>query len=131
MEKENKVVLESTQLVTDEQRKQLSLITGDIAQLETKLKEYEEIQKSYNSFRKKLFETMVEYGVTKYVSEGGIQFTVTAQGVDKTEILLQFDVDRFKIEKPEIYKEYLKQVEKITKGKASYLRITLPKEKEE
>lgn len=130
MEKENNIVLESTQIVSDEQRKELSLITGDIAKLEAKLKEYEVFQNSYNAFRKKLFETMTAYGVTKYVSEGGIQFTVTAQSADKTEILLQFDVEKFKVEKPDLYKQYLKQIEKITKGKASHLRITIPKTKE-
>lgn len=130
MEKENNIVLESTQIVSDEQRKELSLIIGDIAKLEAKLKEYEVYQNSYDAFRKKLFETMTAYGVTKYVSEGGIQFTITKQGVDKTEILLQFDENKFKEEYPKLYKKFLKQVEKHTKGKASYLRITLPKEGE-
>ena len=118
MEKENSVILESTQIVSDEQKKELSLIIGNIEQLENKLREYDEIQNSYDAFRKKLFEAMTAYEVTKYVSEGGIQFTVTAQGVDKTEILLQFDVEKFKVEKPDLYKQYLKQIEKNNKRKS-------------
>lgn len=130
MEKENNIVLESTQIVSDEQRKELLEITTTIELIESKLKSYAELEKEYENFRKKLFEAMTAYGVTKYVSEGGIQFTVTAQSADKTEILLQFDVEKFKVEKPDLYKQYLKQIEKITKGKASHLRITIPKTKE-
>lgn len=72
---------------------------------------------------------MTSYNVTKFVSEGGIQFTVTAQGEDKVKVTFKFDEKAFKEDHPELYKKYVTQKETVTKGRASHLRITLPKEK--
>lgn len=113
--------------LTVEQKKSLLDITTEIELLEDKLKAYAEIQKSYETFREKLFSAMTEYGVNKYVSVGGIQFTVVSASPDKTEIVLKFNEEKFKTEKPAMYKKYVEQTEKLTKGKTSYLRITMSK----
>ena len=68
--------------------------------------------------------------VSKYVSNSGIQFTLVAASPDKTEIVLKFNEEKFKHDKPAMYKKYVEQAEKVTKGKNSYLRITLPKGEE-
>ena len=73
---------------------------------------------------------MLEYGIKKYTSLSGIQFTTVASSEDKTEIVLKFNEEKFKTEEPEMYKRFVEQVEKITKGKSGYLRITLPKTEE-
>jgi flagellar capping protein FliD len=113
--------------LTDEQRQNLLDITTELENIENQLKAYEEIQKSYETFREKLFKAMTEYGVTKYTSNAGIQFTVVSASPDKTKVILKFNVEKFKVEKPKLYKKYVEQVTETTKGKSSYLRITLPK----
>ena len=117
-------------ILSDEAKKEIVAITDEIDKIETALKEFKTITDSYDKFRKKLFETMTKHGLYKYVSTSGIQFTITTPGKDKVEIKLKFDEDRFKKEKPAMYKRYTKQVEAVSKGKASYLRITLPNEEE-
>ena len=126
---ENKMMLESTTVVSDAQKEELLIISNHIEKLENSLKQYNDIKIEYDDFRKKLFEAMTKFNVTKFVSEGGIQFTVTAQGDDKTKITLKFDEETFKEEHPDLYKKYITQVETVTKGRASHLRITVPKEK--
>lgn len=106
-------------------------ITGAIEELETQLKEYKVIQDKYEEFRQQLYSTMSEHSISKFTSNGGIQFTIVSESPTKTELVLEFDTETLKKENPEIYKKYLTQKEKITKGKSGYLRITIPKEKEE
>lgn len=119
--------MEQNQVLSEDASKELLEITTNIELIESKLKQYAELEKAYDDFRKKLFEAMTKYGVSKYISNNDIQFTIVSASPDKTEIILKFNEEKLKAEKPMIYKEYLEQVEKFTKGKSSYLRITLPK----
>lgn len=127
MEQEKKTVLSNELSLTEEASKELLEITTNIELIESKLKSYAELEKSYDEFRKKLFDAMTKYGVSKYISNGNIQFTLVSASPDKTEIVLKFNEEKFKAEKPELYKKFVERVEKTTKGKTSYLRITLPK----
>lgn len=127
MEQEKKIVLSNELSLTEEASKELLEITTSIELIESKLKSYAELEKSYEEFRKKLFDAMTKYGVSKYISNGNIQFTLVSASPSKTEIVLKFNEEKFKAEKPELYKKFVERVEKTTKGKTSYLRITLPK----
>lgn len=118
----------SSELLPEEIKQEVISITTAIEELEVQLKEYAVLQKKYDDFRAQLYEAMTKYNLIKFTSEGGIQFTIVSGSDDKTEIKLEFDIDRFKQEEPVLYKQYLAQKEKITKGRAGYLRITIPKE---
>lgn len=124
---EKTIVLSNGLSLSEDVSKELFEITNSIEKIESELKTFRELQKQYESFRQKLFDTMTKNNVIKYVSLGGIQFTVVSASNDKTEIVLKFNEDKFKAENPELYKKYVEQIEKTTKGKSSYLRITLPK----
>lgn len=124
---EKTIILSNGLSLSEDVSKELLEITNSIEKIENELKRFNELQKQYESFRQKLFDTMTKNNVIKYVSLGGIQFTVVSGTNDKTEIVLKFNEDKFKAENPELYKKYVEQIEKTTKGKSSYLRITLPK----
>ena len=124
---EKTIVLSNGLSLSEDVSKELLEIKNSIEKIENELKTFRELQKQYESFRQKLFDTMTKNNVIKYVSLGGIQFTVVSASNDKTEIVLKFNEDKFKAENPELYKKYVEQIEKTTKGKSSYLRITLPK----
>lgn len=124
---EKTIVLSNGLSLSEDVSKELLEITNSIEKIESELKTFRELQKQYESFRQKLFDTMTKNNVIKYVSLGGIRFTVVSASNDKTEIVLKFNEDKFKAENPELYKKYVEQIEKTTKGKSSYLRITLPK----
>ncbi len=124
---EKTIVLSNGLSLSEDVSKELLEITSSIEKIESELKKFHELQKQYESFRQKLFDVMTKNNVIKYVSLGGIQFTIVSGTNDKTEIVLKFNEDKFKAENPELYKKYLEQIEKTTKGRSSYLRITLPK----
>ena len=124
---EKKIVLSNELSLTEEASKELLEIATSIEHIESKLKSYAELEKQYAEFRKKLFDAMTKHGVSKYISNGNIQFTLVLGSPEKTEIVLKFNEEKFKAEKPALYKEFVEQTEQIIKGKASYLRITLPK----
>lgn len=124
---EKTIILSNGLSLSEDVSKELLEITSSIEKIESELKKFHELQKQYESFRQKLFDVMTKNNVIKYVSLGGIQFTIVSGSNDKTEIVLKFNEDKFKAENPELYKKYLEQIEKTTKGKSSYLRITLPK----
>ena len=109
--------MEENMIVSEEVNEELLPILTQMSELETQLKEYKKLQEKYDNFKEKVF--------------NDTQFTVVSATKEKTEIKMEFDVKEFKEQHEELYKKYTKPVTKITKGKASYLRITLPKDKED
>lgn len=120
-----KIIL--TDNIPEEAHNEIREITSQIEQLEEQLQEYKRIEESYNEFRIKLFEAMTKYNVLKFTSLNNTQFTIVSGSPEKTEIVLEFNIDKFKVDQPELYKKYVEQKEKVTKAKTSYLRITTPK----
>lgn len=122
-----KILLEDFSNLPQEVYNEIKEFTSQIEELEEKLKEYKKIEESYNDFRAKLYDKMTEFDVKKFTSLNNTQFTIVSGSQEKTEIVLEFNLDKFKVDKPDLYKEYLEQKEKVTKAKAGYLRITTPK----
>lgn len=122
--------MDEVAIVSEEVNEELLPILNQMSELETQLKEYKKLQEKYDSFKEKVFNAMVEKDIKKFVFND-TQFTVVSATPEKTEIKMEFDVKEFKEQHEELYKKYIKPVTKVTKGKASYLRITLPKDKEE
>ena len=110
---------------------ELEIIANKISELETKLKEYKELEKQYDNFKSKLLEVMQQKDVKKFISPDGIQFTAVSGTTEKTELQVKFNEDKFKLEHPEEYKNYSEVTEKIIKARASYLKIIMPKNEEE
>lgn len=122
-----KILLEDVSNLPQEVYNEIKEFTSQIEELEEQLKEYKKIEESYNDFRAKLYDKMSEFDVKKFTSLNNTQFTIVSGSQEKTEIVLEFNLDKFKVDKPDLYKEYLEQKEKVTKAKAGYLRITTPK----
>lgn len=106
-------------------------LSDKIIEFEDKIKQINDIKKQYETFKEQMFNTMKDGGIDKYTSPNGIQFTIVAESPDKTKVTMEFDTDSFKETHPELYDEFTKPVETIVKGKKSYLRVTVPKTKEE
>lgn len=121
--------MDEVAIVSEEPTEELLPILNQMSELEEKLKEYKKLQEQYDEFKQKVFNAMVENDIKKFVFND-TQFTVVSATPDKTEIKMEFDVTSFKEQHEELYRKYTKPVTKMTKGKASYLRITLPKEEE-
>lgn len=107
--------------------KEIVGLVSKLSALENKIKEIKELEVQYDTFKKKLFEVMVNNDITKYETPNGVVFTIVKASTDKVKLEPKFNEDKFREENPKLYKKYVEIIEKITKGKASYLRVTVPK----
>lgn len=107
--------------------KEIVGLVSKLSALENKIKKIKELEAQYDTFKKKLFEVMVNNDITKYETPNGVVFTIVKASPDKVKLEPKFNEDKFREENPKLYKKYVEIIEKITKGKASHLRVTVPK----
>lgn len=101
-------------------------LANQVAQLEAEMIAFKELEKNYKKFKAELKRVMEESGVKSFTLEdSGIRFTLVFDQEDK--LVKKFDEATFAAEHVELYEEYLR--EKIQKGKAGYVRVTMPGEK--
>lgn len=103
-------------------------LSKQVENFEMILKDTENIKEKYEEVKQKLFEKMGEYNIKKWETPNNIKITRVEPTETKIERKKQFDEDKFKEDKPDLYEEYLTTTDKIIKGKKGYVRITLPKE---
>lgn len=96
-------------------------ISNKIVELENQLKYYKELEAQCKEMKKILYEQMENNGIKKWKTNTGVQFTLVPSTPNTTEIV--FNEEKFKEEQPVVYASYSE--EKIKKGKAGYVRITL------
>lgn len=117
--KENPFITEAELLPVD-----LSELSDKLVAVEKQLKLYDEIVKQQKELKAQLKKAMEENNVKKWTTNNGTQITLVPDSEDK--IVKKFNEDKFKEENEEIYNKYLE--DKTQKGKAGYVKITLPKE---
>lgn len=93
--------------------------------LENQIKGLKELEAQYATLKDNLYNAMVEYDVDAYTTPGGLKFTKIKATEDKTEVLITFNEDKFKLEHPKMYVQYVESKEKVTKGRKGYLRMTV------
>ena len=67
-------------------------------------------------------------GVKKWETPNGTKITLVADTEDKAVKEPFFNAERFMAEHPELVDQYMEEKTTIQKGKAGYVKITLPKE---
>lgn len=103
---------------------------NEIQIIEDRLKIYKQLEKEQEELKEKLYEAMFNSGIKTWSTPNNTKITLveeTPASVVKEE---KFDEETFKIENEEVYKQYLKIIEKKKNGKKGYIRITLGKEEE-
>lgn len=109
----------------DFQPNEVVLLSNKVAVLENRMAEYREIEKQYKAMKQKLFDAMTEHNVKSWQTPNGTKITRVDGTEATTETVLEFDEDAFASENDELYRKYLKQVEKKKAGKSGYVRITM------
>ena len=97
--------------------------TDKIIVLEQELKSMKALEKQLKEAKQELKSAMEKRGIKKWTTNNGTQITLVADGEDKT--VSVFDEAKFKAENEELYNLYQVGVKK--KGRAGYVKITLPK----
>lgn len=112
-------------MITEEELMPVDLteLSNKLMAVEKQLVQYEELTKQQKELKAQLKAAMEKSGVKKWTTNTGIQITLVADGEDKE--VKKFNEDKFKEENEETYNKYLES--KIQKGKAGYVKITMPK----
>ena len=112
-------------LITEEelQPKELQELSERVLELENALVEYKAIEEEQKSLKAALKAAMEAHGIKKWTTYNGTQITLVADGKDSIKKVV--DEKKLEEEFPEIYLSCLK--DKTVKGKAGYVKITLPK----
>ena len=112
-------------LITEEelQPRELQELSDKILQLEDALAEYKKIEAEQKALKDALKAAMEKYRIKKWTTYNGVQITLVADGKDSTKKAL--DEKKLEKEYPEAYLGCL--IDKPVKGKAGYVKITLPK----
>lgn len=91
------------------------------------LKDQEKVKKEYDELKKSLFDSMEKYCIKKWITPNETKITLVEPTENKVTQEIKFDEEAFKKEYPDLFEKFSKKVEKVTKGKAGFLRITVPK----
>ena len=118
-------------LLTEEdlQPKELIELSNQVLVLDEQLKAFKEIEKQYKTLKDQLQKAMEQYCVKKWTTNNNVKITLVASTPDTMEKVKVFNAERFHEENPSLYEKYVEETELLKKGKAGYVKITLPKVK--
>lgn len=117
--KENPFITEEELLPVD-----LTEISNKLVTVENQLKQYDAIIKQQKELKLQLKNAMEKNNIKGWETPNGVKITLVADGEDK--IVKKFNEQLFKENNLNLWDEYSEEV--IQKGKAGFVRITLPKE---
>lgn len=104
----------------------LNELSNKVVSLEKQLEELKKIEIQAKEFKAQLKIAMEKNNITKWETPNGVKITLVEDGKDK--IVKEFNEALFKAFNLDLWEEYCEEVTK--KGKAGYVRITLPKKGE-
>lgn len=109
-------------------------VSDKIIALEAQLADMKRIEKQVKDFKEQLKAEMEKHKVKKWKTPSGCSICLVEDTPSTVEMVDELDLEAMKQDLPELFKSYtdggyIKPVEKIKKGKAGYVRISIPKEK--
>lgn len=122
--KEDLEKIKENPLLTEEELlpSPIQQISHQIEIIEHKLEMYKNLEQEEKELKQKLFEAMDKYGIKTWENPSK---TMQITRVDSTpdKMVMKLNEDKFKEEQPLIYANYCE--EKLQKGKAGYVKITI------
>lgn len=117
--KENPFITEEELLPVD-----LTELSNKVVALENQLTEMKVIENQAKELKTQLKAAMENNNIKKWETPNGVKITLVADGEDK--VVRKFNEKLFKDNNLDLWDEYSEDV--VQKGKAGYVKITLPKE---
>lgn len=123
------VRLKENPLLTEEdlQPKELVEVANKVVALECRMAEYKAFEAEYKQMKQRLFEAMEKHNIKSWETFNGTKITRVDGTEESTKTVTEFDTEAFAESHPRLFKRFSKAVQKETKGKAGYVKITLPK----
>lgn len=117
--------LKENPFITEEelQPKAIQKIADKVLALEAQLAEYKELEREQKKLKDALYVSMVQYGIKKWTTQGGVQITLIPDSEGKRKKAL--NEEALKAAEPELYEKFSEEVE--TAGRKGYVKITFPK----
>ena len=116
----------------------LNEITDKLVAIENQLKQFKEIEQRQKELKEQLKKAMEDAGVTKWETNSGIKITLVEDTPDEMVTKTVYNEVKFQEENRDLYFKYIEEHEKyketqevLQKGKKGYVRVTLPKVKED
>lgn len=98
-------------------------LSNKLVEVENQLVAFDELTKRQKELKVQLKNAMEINNIKKWTTNTGIQVTLVLDSPDKE--VMKFNETKFKDENASLYENYLEK--KIQKGKAGYVKITMPK----
>jgi predicted phage-related endonuclease len=105
-------------------------ITSRILAFEYQLQQMKEVEEKIKSEKARLKAAMEAASVKSWTTPNGYKITLVPDGEDKVVTEEILNTDRLKSEAPEIYLKFTEEKKVTKKGRAGYIKITAPKDKE-
>jgi hypothetical protein len=102
-------------------------LTNKILAFEKQLSDMKDIESQLKEAKKQLYIEMLKHGVKSWELPNGTKLSRVDEIPSKTKNVTEFDSERFKVENPGLFQNYLRKVEKQTNGRAGYVRMTVRK----
>ena len=106
---------------------ELVALSSKVIVFENQLARLKEVEQECKDAKKQLYEEMVKHGIKSWVTPNGTKITMVMETPATTELVSVFDEEAFKKNQPDLYTEYLHEVEKRKGGRSGYVKIALPK----
>ena len=121
--------LKENPLLTEEdfQPKEVIEAASKVVALESKMAEFKAFEAEYKRMKQALFEAMEKHNIKSWETFNGTKITRVDGTEASVKIVTEFDSEAFSESHPRLFKQFSKEVEKKTNGKAGYVKITLPK----
>lgn len=118
-------IMRSNPFTTDEDLKPAVIVelTNQIMSLENEIARLKRAEERQKELKAELKKNMQKHGFKKWTTNSGVQITLVEDSPGKT--VEEFDSKKFIKENPKLAQEYTSLKEK--KGRAGYVKITLPK----
>ena len=119
--------LELIEKVTGSDEYELTTLAKKVEELELKIKSFKELEQNYKNSKEDLRQKMLSKGIKTWTLNSGTKITAIEDTPSKDNYVTVFCEKLFKEEHPDLYKEYLKEINDRTSPRKGSLRITLAK----
>ena len=112
----------------DFQPHELVSLSNKVMLLESRMTQFKNIEAEYKAMKQALYEAMVKHDVKSWETFNGTKITKVDAIAGNSETVTEFDTSTFEKEHPKLYKKYCKEVEKKTKSRSGFVKITFPRD---
>lgn len=95
-----------------------------VATLEFRLKQQKKLEDELKALKDRLYDAMEDFNVKSWEMPDGTKITRVEPIEPTEEVVKKFDTGQFKMDEPELYELYCKEVIEKSRGRKGYVKVT-------